>query len=215
MKKYCSDIFKSVLDISVKKGIEIDGIVFSTKDALYNHIAGKLNVSEETVKKWAGHNNKGPREQFLVDKLEKMFNTPLRITVDEAIQYTRYPDIVKSSVSKIIGDFIDLVYGDIEDEEQYWALEDEMHRFKPTIPPPLYRALDEFQQKSLIPFIFRTKETVPQAFSELCGYWNEKNQFCVTDNELHFSALFEKVEEIKAELDKIIETKVHPIIFNM
>lgn len=217
-KIFCGEKLNAALDMTVKGGIKIDGIVFSTKNELYEHIEEKLGVDKETIKKWASHKSNGPREQFYVDALEKMFNIPLLITADEAMQYTRYPDITKSSVSELIGDLTVLVYDGLlfmENDNQYWNWVEKMHRFKPVIPFPLYDELEEFQQKLLFPYVCKNIETVPEAYSEMCGYWNEEEHFVITNGKLHLSILSEKIKEIEVELEKIIENKVHPIIFNM
>lgn len=215
MKKYCGAKLKDRIDKAVEEKEEVDGIVFPTRDELYEYTAEKLGVSKETTRKWCKPNSNGPKDPALLEALEKMFDTSLQIETDEIMQYTRYPDIVIANVVELVGDFMVFVNDSfLDDDEQYCRLEEKLHRFKPTIPPPLYSELDEFQKRFLSPFIFETKKVVPEAFSEKCGYWNEKKQFCVTDSKLHFSALFEKVEEIKRELDKIIESKVQPIIFS-
>lgn len=146
MKKYCGAKLKDRIDKAVEEKKEVDGIVFSTRDELYEHTAEKLGVSKETTRKWCKLKSNGPKDPALLEALEKMFNTSLQIEADEIMQYTRYPDIVIANVVELVGDFIVFVYdGFLDDDEQYCRLEEKLHRFKPTIPPPLYSRMSSYK----------------------------------------------------------------------
>lgn len=214
MKKYSGDKFKHTLDETIKERMKINGIVFTSKAELLEYLHDKLGVSVEALKKWQRSENTGPKDPVILKSLEEILDTSLQVDVEETLLYKRWPDTVKSSVNKLSGAFNVFVEGYIEDEEKYWKLIEKMRRLKPSIPPHLYNELEMFQQKYLEPFVLFRWEAIPEAYSEKCGYWNEKGQFHVTDEKLFFSIFFQKQEEIKVQLDKIINTKVHPIIFS-
>lgn len=149
----------------------------------------------------------------MIKKLEKILGISLQYDIDDETK-KQWPDIVKQAVNELSGTYNAFVEGDIEDEEKYWKLIEKMHRLKPSIPPHLYNELEMFQQEYLEPFVLFQYEAIPEAYSEKCGYWNEKGQFHVTDEKMFSSIFLQKQEEIKVELDNIINTKVHPIIFS-
>lgn len=104
---------------------------------------------------------------------------------------------------------------EVESQKCFSKMFEEIDKLKIAIPKEVYRKIEQFMDDKLAPIVFEPKETFRGCYSDDIGFYNDKGQWEIRDDEgmKNLCRTFMlKLMDIEDELDAFAMEELHPLL---
>ena len=210
------------------RGKEWMGEVITTKDQIYEIISDQLEseVYPETIKKWQGPNSKGPRNNEMIEKLEKILELPSgslgkkeekNMTKPSIKVTTGLTDFSKNAVFNCYSLMKDYLLGDeVESEDAFCKMDAEIDKYKICIPVHIFNSIKDFINERIAPIVYDPDTVFKNCYTDDIGTYDEESEtFVIKDEEGTMKMMMyfmDAIIEIEKDLDNFAMETLFPLL---
>ena len=215
--------YKGIID-TIKKDGTFLGSDISSKEDIYKLIAERLFVDTETAKSWTRPTSNGPGSDNVIAELENLLGIPEgelgrrenKQDMNNEKQHMGLSDYNKEAIHKCYILMKTYLHDDdVEDEDCFSKMYEEVEKNRIAIPAEIYIQIKECIDELLAPIVYEHDDVFYRCYTDDLGHVGDDGSFHINDEEaLKKTIMYHMMTlvEIEEKVDQFAMEHLYPVM---